>query len=281
MKMNWNGRLVLLAAVAALLAGCVGDRTNTVNNFGNGPTAQKVEVARPKPVPPKPVPSKTVVLLADQRVQLRLGVQGEGVSEEEKGMAKRIGLLVSGAVSANDVQIVRQGALDVRLLIRPRLQLVDQDGEYYRMNCEVEAELRSVSNARLYGAKKIQVVSPRRVLGRPAAVAKLEEPAGRQMVEWCRAELRRLVNEEVGCSLLTLQLPAPARGKKRDPQRDAALIRAVGEELGKLPNLVSYQLLAQDEGTGTCQYRVAYFLRAYPNGVANEVGALVKGVKVN
>ena len=65
------------------------------------------------------------------------------------------------------------------------------------------------------------------------------------------------------------------KNKKRDLKRDAAEIREISEQLGKLPNLVTYELVGQDNEKGTCQYRIVYFISAYPGGIANAVSALV------
>ena len=261
-----------------LLAGCVGAGVNTgveigttnVNNFGSGPTGQKVAAEKPKPV----AETQKIILLNDRKDLLRLTLKPEGSSKEEMGLAKNIAQQTAGELSGDDAKIVTSGKCDIRLVVRPKLTLVDRDGDYYRMNCSVVIEMKSAASNRIFGSKTIKIVSPRRVLGKEAAVAKFEEPAAKAVSEWCRKELHRLANTEIGSAVLTIQLRT-VKGKKRDPKRDAAEIKAISDELAKLPNLVTYELVGQDNENGTCQYRVVYFISAYPGGIANAVSALV------
>ena len=261
-----------------LLAGCVGAGVNTgveigttnVNNFGSGPTGQKVAAEKPKPA----AETKKIILLNDRKDLLRLIVKPEWNSKDEMGLAQNIAQQTTGALSSEDAIIVTEGNCDIRLIVRPKLTQVDRDGDYYRMNCSVVIEMKSAASNRIFGSKTIKIVSPRRVLGKDAAVAKFEEPAAKEASEWCRKELHRLANTEIGSTVLTIQLRT-VKNQKRDPKRDAAEIKAISDELAKLPNVVTYELVGQDNENGTCQYRIVYFISAYPGGIANAVSALV------
>ena len=259
-----------------LLAGCVGAGVNTgveigttnVNNFGSGPTGQKVATEKPKPA----TETKKIILLNDRKDLLRLTLKPEWNSKDEMGLAQNIAQQTTGALSSEDAIIVTEGNCDIRLIVRPKLTQVDRDGDYYRMNCSVLIEMKSAASNRIFGSKTIKIVSPRRVLGKDAAVAKFEEPAAKEASEWCRKELHRLANTEIGSAVLTIQLRT-VKNQKRDPKRDAAEIKAISDELAKLPNVVTYELVGQENGT--CQYRIVYFISAYPGGIANAVSALV------
>ena len=261
-----------------LLAGCVGAGVNTgveigttnVNNFGSGPTGQKVATEKPKPA----AETKKIILLNDRKDLLRLMLKPEWNGKDEMGLARNIAQQTAGALSSEDAIVVTGGKCDIRLVVRPKLTLVDRDGDYYRMNCSVVIEMKSAASNRIFGSKTIKIVSPRRVLGKEAAVAKFEEPAAKAASEWCRKELHRLANTDIGSAVLTIQLRT-VKGKKRDLKRDAAEIKTISDELAKLPNLVTYELVGQDNENGTCQYRVVYFISAYPGGIANAVSALV------
>lgn len=268
-----------VTAGTLLLAGCIGAGVDTgveigtthVNNFGTGPTAQEVTGTAPKSV----VGTRQIILLGDQKDLLRLSLKPEGVDADEKRLAAQIVQLVTGAVSSDDARVQEFGEADLRLTIRPKLATIDRDLDYYRMNCDVVIELKAVNSSRIFGAKTLKLVSPRRVLGRDAAIAQFDEPAARESAEWCRNELKRIADRELGVAVLTLQLPSVEEGKARNPQQDASNIKAIGDNLRKLPNLVSYEFVGQDEENGTCQFRVAYFKSAYPGGIANEVSALI------
>lgn len=284
MKNNFNRQLWTAAAIAAatMFAGCFGAgvqsgvEVGTTNNyFGSGPTASEVA---DQPVQPLPKTEK-VILLQDQRDLLRLSIKSEGNSADEKELAAGIAQRTKGALSADDAKIVTDDKFDVRTVIRPKLTIVDQDGDYYRMNSTVEIEIKSFDGRRVFGTNKIDVVSQRRVLGKNAAISRIEEAAADKVAEWCRQQLKQITNSEVGATVLSIQLPTVPEGEARNSQEDAANIKAVGNSLAKLPNLISYELIGQDLQAGTCQYRVVYFISAYPNGISNEVGALIGTVK--
>lgn len=284
MKNNSSRQFLnLIAVIASLLfAGCFGAgvqsgvEVGTTNNyFGSGPTASEVTEQPAKPLPK----TEKIVLLQNQRDLLKLSIKSEGNSADEKQLAAGIAQRTRGALSSDDAKIITDDKCDVRALIRPKLTIVDQDGDYFRMNCTVELEMKSSDGRRVFGANKIEIVSPRRVLGKSAAISKLEEAAAENSAEWYRKELKRIANDEVGVTVLSMQLPTVSEGESRDSQADAANIKAIGDNLAKLPNLISYELVGQDLKTGICQYRVVYFISAYPNGIANEVGALIGTVK--
>lgn len=261
-----------------LLTGCVGAGVNTgleigttnVNHFGSGPTGQKVVADKQKPVEE----TRKIILLNDQKDLLRLILKPEGNSQDEMLLARNIAQQTSGALSSEDAKILTGGNCDIQLIIRPKLIQVDQDGDYYRFNCDVAVEMKSAFSKRIFGRKTFKIISSRRVLGKDAAVAKFEEPAAKEVSGWCRKELHRLANTEVGSTVLNIQLRT-VKDQKRDPKQDATEIKAINDQLAKLPNLVTYELVGQDNENGTCQYRVVYFISAYPSGIANAVSALV------
>ena len=280
MKKTFNCKVFGMGIVTGLflLNGCVGAGVNTgveigttnVNNFGSGPTGEKVSEEKAKPV----AETQKIILLDDHKDLLRLMLKPDGASSDEKGLARNIAQQTAGALSGDDAKVVTGGVCDIHLTIRPKLTQVDRDGDYYRMNCSVVVEMKSATSNRIFRSKTIQIVSPRRVLGKEAAVSKFEEPAAKAVAEWCRAELQRLNNSEIGSTILTMQLRT-VKDEERDPKRDAAEINAISEQLAKLPNLISYELVGQDSEKGTCQYRIVYFISAYPGGIANAVSALV------
>ena len=270
------------AAGLALVAGCVGagvktgvEVGTTHNHFGTGPTATQTAAQPAKPLPE----TKQIVLLNDQRDLLRASVRGEGADADENALAADIAKRAQGALSADDAKIVTDGNFDVRITIRPKLTVVDQDGDYIRMNCVTDVEMKSADGKRIFGAKKIEIAAPRRVLGKQAAISKLGSAAAEATAEWCRQELKRIANNEIGATVLSVQLPTVPKDKPRDPAVDAANIKAIGDNLAKLPNLVTYEFVGQDQQGGTCKYRVVYFISAYPNGISNEVSALVKSIE--
>lgn len=262
----------------AFLAGCIqkegpsgsikiGSETH-INNFGSGPTARQV-----KPnTPPPQVDPRQIILLSDSRDLLRITLCSEGISAEEKKLSSAIAQLTSGAISANDARVMTSGSVDLRLAVRPKLAVIDQTGDYFRMNCDVEIELNSANTNQVFGVKTIKLVGVRK-LGKNNAVAQFDSPASKATAEWCRSELKRIADKELGVAMLTMQLPRTGDGKP-----EVSYIKSIGDNLGRLPNLVSYEFMGQDMQKGVCTYRVVYFKSAYPNGIANEVSAMVGAI---
>ena len=219
------------------------------------------------------------VLLGAHKDLLKLFVKLEGKNSDENALASDILRRIQGALSSNDAKVVTAGNCDVRVVIRPKLTTVDQDGGYYRMNCAVDVEMTSADGRRVFGTNTIEVAAPRRVLGKDAAISGLAEPAANKTSDWCRSELKKVTDAEVGATILSIQLPTVPNGEKRNAVTDAANIKTIGDEIAKLPSLVTYELVGQDSQDGTCQYRVVYFISKYPNGIANEVSVLLSKVK--
>ena len=220
---------------------------------------------------PRLSPTQKVILLEDHRDLLHLTITAGGITSDEKKLAEDIVQLTTGGVSSDDAKVLSSGNGDVRLTIRAKLKTIDRDQNYYRMNCDVDIELRAVNSPRIFGTKTIKLVSPKRVLGKEAAVSQFDESASRETAEWCRTQLKKIAEDELGVAIVTLQLPSVPAGKPRNAKRDAAHINAIGNKLREMKSLVSYQLVALDDEIGACQYRVVYFKSAYPNGIANGI----------
>ena len=295
MKKLFCSHALSVASVAVLLlaAGCAGTPETTIEEPVKTEPQQEgiVTQVTAEPVKPLPKTEKAVSLnddldggvmqVAERKDLLKLIVNPEGSGSDETALATDIVQRIQGSLGSNDAKIVTNGKFDVRLAIRPKLKIVDRDGDYFRMNCTVDVEMTSANGKTIYGTTRIESAAPRRVLGKDAAIAGLAELAATPTADWCRKELNRIVDTEIGVSLLTIQMPAVEEGKTRDAMKDAANIKTIGDEIAKLPNLVSCELADQDLKTGTCKYRVVYFISKYPNGIANEVSVRLGKLKQN
>lgn len=221
-----------------------------------------------------------IVLLNNQKDLLRLNIHSDGGNADEKTLVTDFIQRIQGALSSNDAKIVTDGKYDVRVVIRPKLTVVDQDGDYFRMNCTVGIEMKSADGRRIFGTKAIEVSTPQRVLGKNTAIARLATSASDNAADWCRTELKRITTTEVGAALLSIQLPAAPEGKKRNAQNDTANFKSIGDAIAKLPGIVNYELVGQNLQNGTCQYRVVYFISAFPNGIANEISVQINTIKL-
>lgn len=268
-------RLMLNAGTVAgilLVAGCIGDGSKSDNSIDSSKTTPKVIAESLKPAPQ----TKNIVLLGDQRDFLRVSIVADSAEPDEKAFGGDIALHLKGALATEGVKIVTGDKFDIRIIINPKLTVVDKDGDYIRMNCEVAVEMKSTAGKRIYGAKKIEIPSTQRVLGKQIAISKLGTAAADETAEWCGKELKRIANAEIGVILLSIQLSPPLKGKKRDSADDANSLKEIDDKLAKMQHLLGYEFVGFDQQTGACQYRVAYFISDYPNGISNEVSALLK-----
>ncbi len=249
--------------LAVLFSGC-----KTVNNNYYGTT----------PPPPRVKTTETIKLSENHDV-LRLFISGEGATEQERQLAGRLVFQAKSGVASNRAEVrLDKASADAVLSIRPHLVTVDHDGNYWRLNCELQTELRATNTQRIFAAKSFKFVAQKRVLGLEAAVAQFEPDGGKAVSDWCAKELTKVYDREIGVSLLVIELPKQLSGARRDSVSDNRLIMRIGDELKRMQGLVSYELTGKDEENGTCTYRVVYFRQAYPNGIGTHVSVMVNQI---
>ena len=270
---------VCIAGAMTLFGGCAGSGKTGSNVRDTDAPAEKAAPVLEQPV--VEMPARQLLLIDNKQDLLRLSLIPDGGSEDERKLAGEIVQLTRNAVSSGDARIIDGGDSDVRLTIRPKLKTVDQDLDYYRMNCDLVVELKSVNSGRVFGSNTFKLISQRRVLGKDAAVSQFEEPAANETSEWCRAELKRIAADELGVTVLTIQLPSAPKGETRRQDKDSSMINTLGDNLRKLPDVVSCRLVGQDAENGTCMFRTVYFKSSYPNGIMNEVSARIKELASN
>jgi len=222
-----------------------------------------------------------IALLKEQHDILTMSIKSKKGDAKETALADEIVKRMQGVMSRDIAIKSDDDKCNVRVSVRPILSLVDQDDDYYRMNCSVDIEMKSADEKRLFGATRIELGAPRRVLEEENAVGSFAEPAATSSSEWCRKELNRIIDSEIGMTMISIQLPDEPEGKERNLQKDAASILKIGEALGKQKKILNYELISQDSKSGSCIYRVVYFTSEYPNGLINELNALFSAKKQN
>lgn len=236
----------------------------------------------PGPVPPpfpKPIPVYEMVKLVERHDVLRVFISGEGATEPERQLAGRLVFQAKGGLASDKAEVrLEKEASDAVLSIRPRLTTVDHDGNYWRLNCEVQSELRASNAKRVFAAKSFKMVAPRRVLGLENAVKQFEDEGGRAVSDWCAKELKHVFDRDVEVALLNIELVQKPVDAERNVVADNRQIMAIGEGLQRMPGLISYELTGRNESQGTCTYRVVYFRKDYPNGIGTHVSVMANKV---
>ena len=264
MKKRQNLVLGFCVMAMALFSGC---KQNIIIHEG------KAEIGRPVP----PVRTMRVVeLTRSHHDVLKLFVMGEGATDSERQLAAKLVAQVKGGVAPQRADVrTDMNSADLVLRVRPHLTTVDHDGNYWRLNCEVLAEMQTRNAESIVAGKSFKYVMDKRVLGLEAAMSPIAEKGGKDVSNWCSSHLAEAFGREVGIALLSIELPPPPKGMQRNPVNDNRAILSIGEELRGMPGLLSYELTGKDEGLGICTYRLVYFRKSFPNGIATHVSAAV------
>jgi hypothetical protein len=211
---------------------------------------------------------RSVVVFNGQRDLLRVIVTAEGRDADEKAFGADVVRRTQGALSADDAKVITDGNCDLRITVRPELTVVDQDGDYIRMNSETDIEIKSADGRRIFGVNRIKVDIPRRVLGKKAAITSLGTATADSASKWCREDLARIAKTEVGAIVFSIRWPdVPDKGPR---DITAADIKSIGDVIADM-KIVSYEFVGRERDV--CRFRVVYFISAYPNGFVNEAGA--------
>ena len=233
------------------------------------------------------ISSKQVNLLQDNQVVNAINVKrdllqvcfkAEGQNENDGLLASNISRQICSTICSADARIVNKGKFDLQILIHSKEETVDKDGDYILMQARIDIEIMSADGQRIFGTKTLEIANPHRFLGRNLACSNLETSAVEKATDWCRQELHRIAEMEIDTAILMIELPA-SNDESRDYATDATRIRSIGNVLESMHNIVSFEFIDYNSSTGTCQYRVAYFHSAYPNGISNEVTTLVNTIK--
>ena len=236
------------------------------------PESKPAEPAK-KSEPKKPVVSSKIVVMGEYRDLLRLLIETEGIEESETKLAASIKSKIAGSIENKVAAVFTRGDADLRLTVNPTLHQIDQAGEYFKINCDTEIELRDASSDRIFGTTEIQVVGAR-TLGEEAAIAKLTTPTAKESAVWCNAMLKKIAEDELDVVVLKIQLPSDPK-KTYSDKEDNASIKNISDKLEKLNGLVRHDFVGYDSETRTSEFRVVYFKDSHPAGIANSVGTLL------
>ena len=229
--------------------------------------------SKPAPVMPTTTHSAKIVVLGEHPDLIRLLIETEGIEESEKKAGASIRQRIAGAIENNVAAVFTRGDADLRLVVTPTLNTIDQAGEYFKINCNVELELKDADGNRVFGTHDVNVVGAR-TLGEDAAVAKLVSPAAKESAKWCNEKLKEIAEKELDVTVLEIQL-GPRQEKPSITEENNEKIKSLSDKIAKLNGLVRHDYLGYDSGKNSCEFRVLYFRNSHPAGIANTVGALL------
>ena len=263
--------MLVLCAMAAVFSGCA---------HCERPVERPVIIENPVPVvPPQTRVSYETVKLVEHHDVLSVFVCGEGATDTERQLAGRLVFQAKGGLASGKADVrLDKGASDTILTIRPRLTTIDHDGNYWKLNCDVQAELRAGNAARVLAAKSFKFAAPQRVLGLENAVKPFEIEGGKAVSGWCAKELKQVFDREVKVALLNIELVQSQANAPRNVAEDSRQIMAIGDGMKQMAGLVSYALTGRDAEKGTCTYRVVYFHKDFPNGIGTAVNVMANSI---
>lgn len=230
-------------------------------------------IDRPQP------PARTMRVVEISRPQhdvLKLFVMGEGATDAERQLAGKLVSQAKGGVAPEraDVRLDKKSA-DIVLNIRPHLTTVDHDGNYWRLNCEVLAEMQTRNAERVVASQSFKYVMDKRVLGLEAALAPFAEKGGKDVAAWCSKNLASLFGQEVGIALLAIELPQVPNGQNRNALDDNRDIVSIGEKLNGMAGLLNYELTGREVEKGVCTYRLVYLRKNFKSGIDTHVSVVL------
>lgn len=266
---------------AVFFSGCAGFGTdtnigNTTNVYNLGGDAGKSVRNDDKPLPEKIVSQKDkkenrkIIILNDQRDLLRVRLETLSRNHSEKLLGESLSNEITGAAGMDEVKIITGKNTDLILRIQPKLNVIDQAGEYFRINAEITVSIKDCSGNRTFSSKHFSIAGTR-TLGQEAAIRKLNSAAIPEITGWFQNTVKQINEKELNVAVLKIKLP----GKLRDTKRDNNNIHIISNYLGKLGGVVSYGYVGMDTQSGTCEFRIVYFRDKHPGGISNAAGILL------
>lgn len=241
----------------------------------------KPELVPPVPVPPQssgtatialpsPVsPVNKLVILSDNVDMLRLRMTEGG---NERAFAADLFTELTGSLGSTAARIVTDDYYDLLLRVTPSFSTVDIAGEFVRLVCAVNVELFPKNGHQIYGSKLFEFKSGKRQLGMNNAKKQFTHMACEKISEWTRQNLARLSTQEINAGIVRFRVNPPVAGAAQPHLFSKEIVR-IGAAINKLPGIVDYQLVEQDNDNGVCAYRIVYFKNKIRNGLANELAA--------
>lgn len=274
-----------LTATTLLFTGCV---TKYVEVKEPVPSSSMVSVSVSTPaqapaaaVTSEPTPSVSPVRRpapSENRDMLRIRVESSG-EDESRAFAERVGHGVSGGMALPEFKVVREGACDFLLQMRPSLRLFDRTGDNWLYEADVSLLLTDVRRSRFHATKELSFRG-RRSFGREKAVRELVTQTVSGVTAWAIEEVNAVVRQDYASAVLSVQLPETLWERLRGSRDGVAALERVqvaAQEIGRLPGVLLYELQKVDCEHGMALFRIVYARREYPAGLIGPVSAALNG----
>ena len=222
-------------------------------------------VALPNPVPPV----NTLVILSDNVDMLRLRLTEGG---NERAFAADLFTELTGTLGGTAARIVTDEYYDLLLRVTPSFSTVDIAGEFVRLDCSVNVQLIPRNGHQIYSSKLFDFKSGKRQLGMDNAKKQFTYMACEKISEWTRQNLAYLSTQEINAGIVRFRVNPPVSGVAQPHLFSKEIVR-IGAAISKLPGIIDYQLVEQDNTYGICAYRIVYFKNKIRNGLANQLAA--------
>jgi len=228
----------------------------------------------PRPVPPTPQPkpeeippSDKIVIIADTvdslRVQIKLG------SDETEFASLLREYVVDKLAGSKSARIYEGEKGDVQLQLKPRFEVIDSVGEYFRTECKVSVAIVQGNDQRVYASNHFEFKGKKRVLGEEKSKEQYAPEAGEKIAAWSLEKLTGIRQNQLSASIIRFALHDPKKSASRND--DSNMIAKLGNTIGALKGVISYQLVEQDFSQGICAFRIVYFPEMFPIGLANVI----------
>lgn len=187
-------------------------------------------------------------------------------NKKEFSFCKKLANTLASSVITDNSEIISSTPYDVAIFLDPEFELIDKDGEYYRINCEqLTVTIRSAR--KVYAVKVIEPKPLPRKLSIDKAKDQYIKSAAAEISPFLTAELEKIANYEIGVSEVGFNLQNVS--EKADSADISENVEKISRILRSTPGIVNYTLLNQDINKAHCTFRIVYLKDDFRQGLTN------------
>ena len=249
---------VTVCSLAVILSGCL-DRTVLPEPIQPLPPAQS-------PINPATRPAEDSFSIESAvSTKLRLKIIG---SKSEPDFCSKVAERLAESVVLSKAELTLHDPYDAVITITPEFELIDSDGDYYRINCQ-QVSVRIQSEQKTYAVKTVEPAPMPRKMGLKNAKNQYAKTVVAALTDYLSSELTRISNQDVAVTEMRFKLRNWQ--EKADPAAIASQVGKISQILHNMPGIINYTNIAQSTSQASVTFRIVYLKGQYPQGLVNAV----------
>ena len=257
-KKTMKKSLLILSAATCFLTGCT--------------FTDPVVPPKPAPLPPPkenpPVAPARVVTRSfsiTSAIDTKMRVNFEYASAEQKFCGKLAARLAE-EVMLDKAELVTQAPYDATVRIVPEFELVDQTGDFYRVNCK-EVRFTIVTAGKLLGLTTVTPAALPRKRGLDNAKEQYLKAVAEKAAAFVSKKFDVLTATQLGITNVTFKIAG--HNTENTISEFSKRIDRLNDVLKKTQGISNYQIISQDIVKGECTFRVVYMKEKFKHGIIN------------